>query len=132
MRPQAPSDHQFGYRLLGIYKHVKHINTARETWQTLKTIHERAKLSSKLYFLWKLYSSKHPENENLIKHFTNILEVIDKLSAIGETISNSHISALLLCSLLPSYNTFITALEAHPENELTPDFIKNNLTDEYT
>lgn len=30
--------------------HVKNLNSARETWRALKTIHERANLSSKLYF----------------------------------------------------------------------------------
>lgn len=59
------------------------------------------------------------------------MQVVDRLEAIGETIKESHVSVLLLCSLLPSYETLITALEALNEAELTPSFIQDKLTDEY-
>lgn len=66
----------------------------------------------------------------MIKHISNILEIVDKLSAIGYNINDSHTSALFLCSLPPSYNTLITALEARPEYELSLEFIRSKLTDE--
>lgn len=110
---------------------MKNIQTARETWRALREIHERHKLSSKLYLLRKLYSIKLAEGGNVIKNITKIMEIVDKLAAIGEVIRDNHISALLLCSLPISYDTLITAFEASKEVELSPSFIQSKLIDEY-
>lgn len=64
-------------------------------------------------------------------HITKILEILDKLTAIVKNITDSHISALFLCSLYPSYDTLIRTLDASSEIELNPTFIKRKLTDEY-
>lgn len=106
--------------------HVKHLNTSRQTCDTLREIHERSNFSSKVYLLRKLYSTKLNEGGNMIAHITKILEIGDKLSAIGEIINSSHISALLLCSLLHSYDTLITALETSFGVELKPIFSEAN------
>ncbi|GBN62538.1 hypothetical protein AVEN_43235-1 [Araneus ventricosus] len=71
------------------------------------------------------------ENGNMNGHIAQMLELIDKLKAVGEEIKNDHIAALLLVSIPKSCDTLKTALEARPENELTPELIKNKLTDEY-
>ena len=41
--------------------HVKNLTSARNTWETLWAKHERTNLSSKLYILCKLYSTKLEE-----------------------------------------------------------------------
>ncbi|GBN19276.1 Copia protein [Araneus ventricosus] len=111
--------------------HIKYETTAKATWNKLKTIHERSNLSSKLFLLRKLYATKMSEDGNMNEHIAQMLELIDKLKAVGEEIKDGHIAALLLVSVPKSYDTLITALEARPENELTPELIKNKLTDEY-
>ncbi|GBM24105.1 hypothetical protein AVEN_38297-1 [Araneus ventricosus] len=52
------------------------------------------------------------------EHIAQMLELIDKLKAVGEEIKDDHIAALLLVSVPKSYDTLITALEARPENEV--------------
>ena len=79
--------------------HVRHKTTAKETWNALKSVHERVNLSSKLFLLRKLYSTKLEEGGDLNKHIVNILELVDKLKSIDENINDSHVSAILLCSL---------------------------------
>lgn len=64
-------------------------------------------------------------------HINNILTLKDKLFAMGEEIAESHIVALLLCSLPHSYDPLVTALEARPEDDLTLEFINKKLTDEF-
>ena len=68
----------------------------------------------------------------MINHIANIYQTRDKLISIGEEINDKHLAALLLCSLPGSYDTLITALESRNEEELTPEFIKSELIDEYT
>ncbi|GBM39572.1 hypothetical protein AVEN_52925-1 [Araneus ventricosus] len=65
------------------------------------------------------------------EHIAQILEIIDKLKAVGEEINDHYIAALLEVSFPKSYDTLIMALEARPENDLAPKLTKNKLTDEY-
>ena len=65
-------------------------------------------------------------------HIANIYQTRDKLISSGEEINDKHLSALFLCSLPGSYDTLISALESRNEEELTPEFIKSKLIDEYT
>lgn len=68
-------------------------------WNTLKGINDRSNLSSKLYILRKVCSGKLNECKNMIALITIILEIMDKLSVVGENIKNSRISAVFLGSL---------------------------------
>ncbi|GAB1862403.1 hypothetical protein CAJAP_03482 [Camponotus japonicus] len=59
-----------------------------------------------------------------------MLNSVDQLAALGETLKEKMTIALLLCSLPESYNTLITALETRSENELTIELVKGKLLDE--
>ncbi|UYV73167.1 K02A2.6-like, partial [Cordylochernes scorpioides] len=112
--------------------HVKNLLTAKATWDTLKNIYERKTLSGKIYLLRKLYSLKLEEDKDMQQHITTMMELVDKLRTIGETLKDSHITAILLCSLPKSYSNLITMLESRPDDELTLEFTKNKLLDEHT
>ena len=64
---------------------------------TLKNVHERSTLSSKLFLLRKLHSLKLPENGDMNEHITKIYQIKDKLVAVGKQIADEHLAALLLC-----------------------------------
>ncbi|UYV64622.1 hypothetical protein LAZ67_3001360 [Cordylochernes scorpioides] len=66
------------------------------------------------------------------QHITTMMELVDKLRTIGETLKDSHITAILLCSLPKSYSNLITMLESRSDDELTLEFTKNKLLDEHT
>ncbi|UYV77601.1 hypothetical protein LAZ67_15001684 [Cordylochernes scorpioides] len=112
--------------------HVKNLLTAKATWDTLENIYERKTLSGKIYLLRKLYSLKLEEDKDMQQHITTMMELVDKLRTIGETLKDSHITAILLCSLPKSYSNLITMLESRPDDELTLEFTKNKLLDEHT
>lgn len=67
------------------------LQNARDTWNALKIIHEKTNLSSKLYLLRKLYSTKLAKGGNMVNHITKILEITDKLSAIREEIKDCYV-----------------------------------------
>ncbi|UYV67624.1 hypothetical protein LAZ67_5001398 [Cordylochernes scorpioides] len=72
------------------------------------------------------------EDKDMQQHITTMMELVDKLRTIGETLKDSHITAILLCSLPKSYSNLITMLESRPDDELTLEFTKNKLLDEHT
>lgn len=74
--------------------YVKNGTTARASWQASKTIHECQNLSSKLYLVRKLYSTKLAEGVNMTDYVVKNSETADKLKGIKD----SHPSSLLLCS----------------------------------
>ncbi|UYV68769.1 hypothetical protein LAZ67_6000770 [Cordylochernes scorpioides] len=75
---------------------------------------------------------KLEEDKDMQQHITTMMELVDKLRTIGETLKDSHITAILLCSLPKSYSNLITMLESRPDDELTLEFAKNKLLDEHT
>ncbi|UYV60448.1 hypothetical protein LAZ67_1001175 [Cordylochernes scorpioides] len=75
---------------------------------------------------------KLEEDKDMQQHITTMMELVDKLRTIGETLKDSHITAILLCSLPKSYSNLITMLESRPDDELTLEFTKNKLLDEHT
>ncbi|GFT00959.1 retrovirus-related Pol polyprotein from transposon TNT 1-94 [Nephila pilipes] len=70
------------------------------------------------------------EDDNMNEHIAQVFELIEILKTVGEEIKDDYIVTFLLVSVPKSYDTLITALETRSENELTPQFIKNKLTDE--
>lgn len=70
---------------------------------------------------------KDQDMQHYIRH---TLEMVEWLRGIGEEIKDFHVAALWLSGLPGSYETLITALDAHP-NELTLEYVKAKLMDEY-
>ena len=111
--------------------HVLHETNAKETWKKLESVHQRANLSSKLFLLRKLYSAQYRETQSMQEHINYVLELSEKLNNIGESIKESHLGAILLCSLPANYEVLVTSLESKTEKELTLNYIKSKLIDEY-
>ena len=63
------------------------------------------------------------------QHLKNIKELTDKLAAIGAPIGEEDQVVTLLGSLLKSYTTPVTALEAHVDN-ISLDFVHQALIHE--
>lgn len=110
--------------------HICKCANAKEMWDELQKIHERNNLSNKLYLLRKLYQSKL-EEKTMSEYIKNILELVERLRGIGETIKDFHVAALLLGGLPDTYSTLVTALDARPDDELTLEYVKGKLIDEF-
>jgi len=110
---------------------IRKEQTARGMWTVLKAYHEKSTLSNKVNLLKKLCSLKLTENGDMETHLAQMENLIDQLSALGETLAEQLTVALFLSSLRDSYSTLITALETRPEEDLTIDLVKNKLTKEY-
>lgn len=111
--------------------HIRKATTAKEAWDSLKEYHEKSTLTSKVYLLRQICNLKLSETGNMEQHIATMQELVDKLTALGEEIKDHFFVAILLSSLPETYGTLITALESRPEAELTLDFVKGKLLDEY-
>jgi len=57
--------------------------------------------------------------------------MVENLHGIGEEIHEFHVAALLLSGLPDCYENLVTALDARPDDELTPEYVNGKLVDEY-
>lgn len=64
-------------------------------------------------------------------HISNFSTHVNQLSALGQDLPDNLTAALLLGSLPEFYDTLVTTLETKPETDITTQFIKNKLIDEY-
>ena len=111
--------------------HIRQAKTAREGWDPLKKQHEKSNLTNKVFLLKRICSLKLEKNGNMQVYVDTMLNLIYKLSALGETLKANLDVTMLLVSLPDSYSTLVTALESRSESDLTLDFVKGKLIDEY-
>lgn len=111
--------------------HVRKLLTAREYWLALQNQHEKSSLSNKVILLKKLCRIQF-SGESMEDHICEMLNIVDRLSGLGENLADNLVVALLLGSLPDNYDTLITALEARPENDLTIGFVKEKLIQEHS
>lgn len=111
--------------------HIRKIETAYGQWEALRNYHERASFTNKILLLKKLCSAKLSPKGNMSDHLNGITLLVDRLSALGEDLTEHLVIAMILSSLPDSYNGLITALENRPEEELQLEFVKGKLLDEW-
>lgn len=111
--------------------HIRQATTAMNVWKALKEYHQKATLSSKVFLLRQICSLKFSDGKDMEEHISTMLDLVNKLTALGEKLVDHLIVAMLLSSLPESYSTLITALESRAEKELTLDLVKGKLIDEF-
>ncbi|XP_023217855.1 uncharacterized protein LOC111620189 [Centruroides sculpturatus] len=65
------------------------------------------------------------------RYLSTIEDLVDELTALGEQMSDRLMGILMLGSLPDNYNTLMTALEARADTDLTLEFIKIKIMEEY-
>lgn len=112
--------------------HIRNEKTAKDAWNSLQSQHERVTLSSKVSLMRRICSMHLSEGDNMKVHINTMMELFDKLRAIGsESFTEDWKVSMILSSLPPSYDSLITALEVRPDKDLTMDMVKGKLMEEY-
>lgn len=111
--------------------HVRRTKTAKEAWTELKTYHEKDTISNKVSIIRRICNTKLAEGGNMEEHISTLSDYFQKLSDLGDAISDSWSVGMLLSSLPLSYDILIIALESRPEADLTLSLVQEKLTAEY-
>ena len=102
-----------------IIPHIRECKTSKETWDTLKNLHETKTTNRILYLKSKLLSIKMEENESVSDFISRIKDLKDKLGDIRESVSSTDLVTVTLNGMLDEYQIFITGLSAR---EKAPTF----------
>ena len=71
-----------------------------------------------------------PEGGDIEKHINSMVDIVDKLLAIGKQLDEDIFIAAIFNSLPESYATLVTTMESRPE-DLNITFVKGKLLEEY-
>ena len=102
---------------------------AKDTWEKLQSHFERDSLANRLFVKKKYFRTVVSENALIESHLRDMKEITNKLAAIKAPVSEEDQVVTLLGSLPESYDTLVTALEAHGDR-LTLAYVTNALLNE--
>lgn len=111
--------------------HICRKTTAKEMWDTLLGIHEVESMNTMMTVMRKMCSQKLPEDGNLPEHLKELTAMHNRLEVADEGLKPRQFVAVMLSSLPMSYGTLINVIEGYPKEQITVDFVKSKLRDEW-
>ena len=102
----------------------------KDLWDTLSQFFERKTVSNKVYTLMQLYGLRMKKGIRIQDHLCELDELSDKLTAIGEEVSENHKVAVLLQSVQDWYPTLVTALLAKGDDPMSLPWFSSNRTEQ--
>lgn len=111
-------------------QHLRQATGAKESWDSLKKIHEKGSFVSKVMLMRQMYETKMENDGEIEEHLSKLTNIFQKLDDIGEKLSTHLKIALILSSLPKSWHNLVTALEVRKDDELTLELVQTKLFDE--
>jgi hypothetical protein len=93
-----------------VYYTVQACTTAKELWKTLSDTYEKKVAATNIYLIRCLYNLRIKESDSITAHLNDYEGIISQLSAQGMTIDDELKALLLMSSLPPSWETFVTTV----------------------
>ena len=101
----------------------------QQAWDALKRHFERETLANKLFLKKQYFRTEMKEGTSVEQHLKHMKDITDKLAAIGAPISEEDQVVTLLGSLLRSFATLVTAIEARMDG-VSLDYVQQALIHE--
>jgi hypothetical protein len=93
-----------------MYYTVQSCTTAKELWKTLLDTYQNKVTATKIYLIRRLYNLRMKESNSIMAHLNEYEGVISQLSAQGMTMDDELKALLLMSTLPPSWETFVTTV----------------------
>lgn len=110
---------------------VKNSVHARDAYEALKSYHQKTTRSVRVSLLKRLCSFNLAEGGNVEQHLMEIDDLFDRLDAAGTELDKDTKICMLLRSLPASFDHLVSALDSRSDDDISIDFVKAKLTDEY-
>ena len=112
--------------------HVRNCKTAKEVWDTFSQLYENSSMVNTVQLLRQLIGKTLGKDEDMPSHLSTMSELVSRLEACQETISENIYVALILSSLTKDYDSLIMGLESRDSKDLTVDYVSQRLILEYS
>lgn len=111
-----------------LYNHISSCETALEIWNTLKNLFEEKGITRRSGLLRSLMKTDLEDFDGMQHYIDRILELTNKLKAIGFEINDVWMTSILLAGLTEAYKPFVMGIEASDSN-ITADKLIAKLLD---
>lgn len=112
-------------------EYVKDQKFAKDMYDGFVAVFERKSISGRLLVRKQLLNMKMHDGDVVSEHFLKFDKLIRDLKSTGATVEELGIVCHLILTLPRSYDTLVTALETMNPNDLSLDFVKSRILDEY-
>ena len=104
--------------------HVSSTTDPKEAWEILQGQFSFVSVAQIVRVTRKFYTANMQEGDDMMAHVTKMTALAQELRELGEVISTQKFATVVLGSLPPSYETYITSLSARKIEDLDWDTIK--------
>lgn len=111
-------------------EYVQDKRMAKEIFNALRAVFERKSIAGQLWLRKKLITLKY--RESIANHFLEFDKIVWELKSIGAKLEDLDIICHLLLTLSKSFDSLVTALKTLNPKQLTMEFVKSRLLDEYS
>ena len=112
--------------------YVRTTKTAKEAWDSLSGHFEEKSLSKKIHYRRKLYSTRMRMGEcTMIDHVNKLKTIAEQLEALDDPVADKDLVMILISSLPDEYNNLITALETLKEDNLSWNYVRDRVINEF-
>ena len=117
-----------------LFMKIRTKETAREIWEALKKDFQNKSRMVSVDLRRRLHQQHCPEKGDIRLHFDTLRLMREDLASMGHSPSEDDFYAILIGSLPPSYDPYVSALNATSSvlgTFLSPDDLMHTITDEY-
>ena len=111
--------------------HIVNTTHPREAWEIMESQFSFVSVTQIVRLTRKFYAATMNENDDLMQHITLMTTYAQQLRELNEDISPQKFATVFLGTLPPSYDTFVTSLNARKVDELDWDCLKGSLVEEH-
>ena len=104
---------------------VQDCASAHEMWASLCGRYQRNTTATKAYLIKQLFNLKMAEGSLISDHLNNMAELTSRLASLKRPVNEEYMIAILLNSLPPSWDSFVSIQEDN--DELTLEILKSKL-----
>ena len=104
--------------------HVMDTTNPMYAWEILEEQFSFVSVAQKVRLSRKFYTAKMEENDDLMEHLSVMGSLAQQLRELDEDISSHKFATTVLGSLPPSYDNFVTSLNARNIDDFHWDAIK--------
>lgn len=112
-------------------EYIKDKKYAKDIFDSLKAVFERTSVAGQLLLRKRLLTMKYADGEDMQKHFLTFDKNVRDIKSIGATMEEIDIVCHLLLTLPKSFDTLVTATETIDPENLTLQFVKSRILDEF-
>lgn len=112
-------------------EYIKDKKEAKAIFDALKAVFERKSVAGQLLLRKRLLTMKYIDGNEMSQHFLKFDRCVRELKSIGATMEEIDIVCHLLLTLPSSFDNLVTAIETIDPVNLSIDFVKSRILDEF-